>query len=414
MTSRRTELAVFALALVLRLGWVAVLEGRSRGLIGPDAPSYDALATNLLAGKGLQKEDYTHLFTDGTSSLTVRSFRPPLLPILLAGVYGVFGHHILAARALVAILGAVTCVVVCHIGRRAFSERGGMLAGLAAAVYPKLVYYSGLVSTETLCTLLLAIAVWLVIAAWQDKSWWRWPAAGAVLGLAALSRSSLLLLPGVTVLWAVIAAADRRRALKGGLLLLAAFAVVMAPWCIRNWAVHRRFVPATTEGGYTFWVTNNPRATGGGHCFWPDPPGGFDGMTEVEIDREFYRRGWRWVRSHPVEFLRLAAVKFVRFWRLWPHASEPAVGMTAAVVAGLTFIPVLLLALWGAAVSLSRWRPLLLFTMIVLYFTGLHMVFMAVTRYRLPLEPYLIILAAWGALDIWGRLRRTTPGADRP
>jgi hypothetical protein len=88
--------------------------------------------------------------------------------------------------------------------------------------------------------------------------------------------------------------------------------------------------------------------------------------------------------------------------------------MTAAVVAGLTFVPVLLLALWGAAVSLSRWRPLLLLAMIVLYFTGLHMVFMAVTRYRLPLEPYVIVLAAWGALDIWGRLRRTTPAADRP
>jgi 4-amino-4-deoxy-L-arabinose transferase-like glycosyltransferase len=414
MTSRRTELAIFALALVLRLGWVAVLEWRGRGLIGPDAPSYDALATNLLAGRGLQKQDYTHLFTDGTPSLTVRSFRPPLLPILLAGVYGVFGHHILAARVAVAILGAVTCVVVYHIGRRTFSQRAGILAGLASAVYPKFVYYAGLVTTETLCTLLLAMAVWLLVAAWQGESWWRWPAAGAVLALAALSRSSLLLLPGVAVLWTVIVSGGRQRALKAALLLVVAFAAVMSPWWVRNWAVHGRFVPATTEGGYTFWVTNNPRATGGGHCFWPDPPGGFDGMTEVEIDREFYRRGWRWVRSHPVEFVRLSAAKFVRFWRLWPHASEPAVGMTAAVVAGLTFVPVLLLALWGAAVSLSRWRPLLLLAMIVLYFTGLHMVFMAVTRYRLPLEPYVIVLAAWGALDIWGRLRRTTPAADRP
>jgi hypothetical protein len=38
--------------------------------------------------------------------------------------------------------------------------------------------------------------------------------------------------------------------------------------------------------------------------------------------------------------------------------------------------------------------------MLFLYFTALHMVFMAITRYRLPLEPFLIILASWGGLSL--------------
>ncbi|NQT51110.1 hypothetical protein HQ576_03620, partial [bacterium] len=84
MSLRRAELGILLLALGLRLGWVGYLEYRGRGLGGPDAPSYDALATSLLTGNGLAKQDYNQLFTDGTPSITVRSFRPPLLPIVLA------------------------------------------------------------------------------------------------------------------------------------------------------------------------------------------------------------------------------------------------------------------------------------------------------------------------------------------
>ena len=397
----RVELGIFALALVLRLAWVAAIEVRGRGLFGPDAPSYDDLARGLLAGRGLQKEDYPHLFTDGTPSLTVRSFRPPLLPIVLAGIYAVAGHHTVAARVVMALLGAGTCVVVCRIGRRAFDARTGTVAGLLTAVYPKFVYYAGALVTETLCTLLLAAAVWMLLAAADDeRAWWRWAVAGVALALAALTRSSLLAFPALAALWVLIVRPRKARAVAEAALLVAAFAAAMAPWWIRNYSVHGRFVAATTEGGYTFWVTNNPRADGSGHCFWPDPPGGFDGLSEAEIDREFYRRGLDWVQVNPRHFLRLSANKFLRFWRPWPHADEPAVGLLAAVVAGATFIPVLLLALWGDLVSSRRWRRTLLFDMIFLYYTALHMVFMAITRYRLPIEPYLIVLAAWGILHV--------------
>ena len=179
----------------------------------------------------------------------------------------------------------------------------------------------------------------------------------------------------------------------------------MAPWWIRNGNVFGHFMPATTEGGYTLWVTNNPRATGGGHCFMPEPPGTFEGMGEYEIDRTFQRMGADYIREHPGHFLRLAAAKFVDFWRLWPHADEPGVGLPAAIAAGLSFTPLLLLALWGALVTRARWRPLLLLYLLFLYYTSLHMVYMSITRYRVPIEPYLIVLAAAALVDLAGRAR---------
>jgi len=403
-TRGRAELVVFAVALVPRLLWVGYIEHQGRGLFGPDAPSYDALALSLLEGHGLAKQDYGGLFTDPGESLTVRSFRPPLLPAVLAGIYGVAGHRLWAARVVMAVLGAGTCVVVMAVARRLFDRRTAVLAGLLTAVYPKLVYYAGMLVTETMCTYLLAVAVALLLAAWQAEAGWsRWLAGGVALGLAALTRSSLLLFAPVAAFWVLVARSRRRRALWEAALVLVGFAVVMTPWWVRNYRVHGRFVAATTEGGYTLWVTNNPRADGGGHCFLPEQAGEFDGLTEAEIDRLFWRKGMAWIRTHPGEFLRLVGAKLVRFWRLWPHAEH--VGTATAVVAGVTFAPVLLLALWGLARARSRWRPVLLLILLFGYYTALHAVFMAITRYRVPIVPYLIVLAAWGAVDVWGRVR---------
>ncbi len=401
----RAEVAVFALALALRLAWVGYLEWRGAGLFGPDAPSYDALATSLLEGRGLQKGDYLGLFTDPQQSLVVRSFRPPLLPLVLAGVYGTAGHRLWVARVVMAVLSAATCVVVMAVARRVFDGPTAVVAGLLSAVYPKFVYYAGALVTETPCTYLLAVAVALLLAARVAESGgWRWAAAGAALGLAALARSSLLLFAPVAAAWVLVARRGRRRALFEAALVLVGFVAVMSPWWVRNYRVHGRFVPATTEGGYTLWVTNNPLADGGGHCFLPDADGAFDGLSEVEVDRLFWRKGMAHIRAHPGHFARLAAAKLARFWRLWPHADY--VGRGTAVVAGASFTPILLLAIWGTLRSRGHWRGVLLLLLLCGYYTALHMVFMAITRYRVPLVPYLIVLAAWGLVDVARRVRR--------
>ncbi|HUT32708.1 MAG TPA: glycosyltransferase family 39 protein [Planctomycetota bacterium] len=403
LTSERfVQVVVFGLALGLRMAWVGVIQFRGGALFGPDAPSYDQLAISLLEGKGLQKWDYQGLFTDPNKAILVRSFRPPLLPVLLAGIYAVEGHDYAAARIVMALLGAATCVVVMRIARRLSGAAAALIAGVLAAVYPRLVYYSGSIVTETPYTLLLAITVAVLLGAQKaDAGLWRWPVAGALLGLATLCRSALLGFVPFACVWTLVVRPRKRRAAWEAALLAAGFVAAMAPWWGRNAAIHGRFVPATTEGGFTLWVTNNDRADGGGHCFWPEDRASFDGLSEVEIDVRFRQMGCAWVRSHPGRFLRLAAAKFVRFWRLWPHASEPSVGVVAAAVAGATFTPVLLLALWGAVAARRRWRDLLLLYLLFLYCTLLHVTLMAITRYRLPLEPFLIVLAAYGLVELW-------------
>ena len=48
----------------------------------------------------------------------------------------------------------------------------------------------------------------------------------------------------------------------------------------------------------------------------------------------------------------------------------------------------------------------LMIVMTVLYFACVHAVFVGSIRYRLAIEPLLIVLAVWGAGELWRRLTR--------
>ena len=65
-----------------------------------------------------------------------------------------------------------------------------------------------------------------------------------------------------------------------------------------------------------------------------------------------------------------------------------------SVVSALSFGPVLLLAMICALRRWRQWRLLAPLYLIVGYFTFVHVVTIASLRYRLPIEPLLIILAA--------------------
>src|SRR5207244_9389077 len=79
----------------------------------------------------------------------------------------------------------------------------------------------------------------------------------AFLGLTALTRPEYLPFVALFALFALIRI-GRRRGWKIGLassvLLVAAFASMLAPWTIRNFIVLDRFVPVTTGGGKALFV----------------------------------------------------------------------------------------------------------------------------------------------------------------
>jgi len=386
-------LLIVAFALAVRVAYV--LLAAPEGVHGPDSGLYDRLAVRLLSEGHYIAED--HL--GGISQAS----RPVLFPFVLAGIYAIFGHSIIAAQIFQSVLGALTCGLTYSLGCEAFDRRSGIVAGIGAAIFPQLIYYTGTITTETLHIFLLTASVWLLFAAAKREAgvlWWL--AGGAALGLAILARSAALGLLPLLAVWLLIRTLNWKTAAIRFACVFAGAAIVMSPWVIRNYRELDAFVPATTEGGYTFWVTNNPRAIGGGECFPPDDLTPFENLNEVEADRLFYRMGLEHVKAEPWLFVHRVASRFVRLWRPWPHASE--VGVEEAVIGGVSFVPVLLLFVAGVAMARRRWRELSLFYTLIIYTTAMCSVYMAVTRYRAPLMPVVLCVAGYAAARLYGAI----------
>ncbi len=174
------------------------------------------------------------------------------------------------------------------------------------------------------------------------------------------------------------------------------YIALMSPWWMHNYRAYGSFVRLDLASGFVFYSGNNPlNRTGGGIAGQDFDEKFLDGVADpVARDRAMWKAGMSYVAENPQRFLELARLKFLRFWRLWPYVQDYATPLY--VVASLiSFVPVLILSaiyliVWGWREH-TRIGPILAWGA---YLTLIHMIFIGSLRYRLPLEPFMIMFAA--------------------
>jgi len=392
-------LAAFGVRLAAACWWQARHSGRF--LFG-DSESYWVLARAIAHGGPYEY-----------GSPDARVFRAPGYPLLLAPLF-VFGGDqppVLAARVSGALLGTLAVAGVGWMAGMLFGPRAGLLAAGIAAIEPGTAATSAMVLSEALFLPLVILHLGLWVAAWQARTSIRgvWLAAGAGLaaGAAALARPSWLLFTPLAVLLAIVAGPKRKRHLEIGAVMLAGLVVAMLPWWIRNYGVIGRFVPTTLQVGASLYDGWNPQATGASDLGFvarfveeerARPAGGNDAGAPLEyrLNRRMRRAAIDWALDHPGAAVRLAAVKFVRIWNVWPNEK----GLSAwpiRLALTVTYVPIMLLAALGALRTIRRGWPYVLCWLPAVYFTLLHTVFVGSIRYRMPAMLTLIVLAAGAA-----------------
>src|SRR4051812_41293978 len=109
---------------------------------------------------------------------------PPLYYVLAWLWTKVFGVSEAGIRSLSAVFGTATVPVAYAIGARLVSRRAGLLAALAVAVSPLLVWYSQEARAYALLVLTSALTIWFFAAALQEperRRWlWWWAAASSL------------------------------------------------------------------------------------------------------------------------------------------------------------------------------------------------------------------------------------------
>jgi 4-amino-4-deoxy-L-arabinose transferase-like glycosyltransferase len=386
---------LLAAALLVRVAWVLLRWNQvGTALEFPDEELHWQLARNLV-------EHGTLVTDDGRYAA-----RMPAYPLLLAAFAWIGKSGILIARLGQAALGAAVAWIAYALASRVLGRRAGLTAGLLVCVDPYAVFFSNLLLTEMLFSLL---AVGLTACAWHVMRGTERTKI-AVVGVAVLGAAALMTRPSavgwIPSLWFVLWLTDpqRRRATHRLTAYVGVLAVALLLWGARNRAVIGAPAWLSTNGGVTLYDAQGPQATGASDQAFLENMPELAGLGEVERDRRLRELAIERMRKNPGRVLSLAWAKFCRTWSLTPNVAGYRGGLTGAVSAVFT-AAVLLLAVVGLGRAVvTRSRPAvhrrqarqlhLLLWLPVVYFTLLHCVFVGSLRYRVPLMPFLEIAAA--------------------
>ena len=151
--------------------------------------------------------------------LTPGSDHPPLTTFIeaVADFYGLTSF--LSHQIIWCLLGTVTVGLIGTCGRDLAGDRAGLLAGMLAAVYPGFWINDGLVESETIAQLLVALLLFQAYRFWKQPSKSRALVIGVVTGLVIMARSEDLLLCGFLMVPLFIGAHEQLPGVRRGPLL---------------------------------------------------------------------------------------------------------------------------------------------------------------------------------------------------
>jgi Dolichyl-phosphate-mannose-protein mannosyltransferase len=420
---------IFLLALFIRLINLALLTGRDAFFAEQDTFAYWALGAALAKPDGFWP------------TLSAMTDRMPLYPLLLAGVQYAIGDGPRAIAFIQAVIDAATCTLVASLGAL-ISTRVGLIAGILAAFSPTLIVFSTQILTDTIFlfffTLMLLAGAHFLLRPLIGRAIW----AGLAGGFALATRPAVaaLLAAAVPVVFA-IALVQRRRlgwALAAAMVFGVAAAAPVAPVLLRN-AIRYDSLSLTSQIGdyWALWIVPlvAQRANGTPYQVTADR---MESRYRERIERNSLAANnpfWRAALKSELareEMARLPVSAYAEAWlegmivnlaapalladprvralpkpsfyntagtSLWERAraylfDDPGRYQLLLVLGLLAMLPFLVLEAIGL-VMLARSMPwAALFAGAVLaYFLVLNGP-VASPRYRLPLEPVLLVLAA--------------------
>ena len=429
-------LVLFAVALGLRLVYLGQLQ---------DSPMFD---TPIMDAKyhdewaRLIGDDWSRALLDGVTLHPGSAyFRAPLYAYFIASIYTIFAQDYLAVRVIQFLMGSLSVLLIYLLGRRVFNPLVGKIAGVMAALYGTFIYFEGELLIPVLILFLNLLLVLAVLAASQRPTWWKWLGCGALLGLSAIARPSVLVFLAVLIPWMAVALKRGGRrwpriSLHVAGLLLGAV-LLMLPLHIHNYRMAGDFLPAmVSQGGVNFFIGNNPDSDGataivpGTRATWW---GGYYDALQLAEEAEghplkgsqvsvyWFKRGLRFMRDDPAKAWRLMAQKATLFWSSQEIANNKDIYFFSArrpltgllIREGLIDLPFGLVAPLALTGMILAWRRRegrgagLLALFVFSYMFGVVLFFVN-ARFRLPAVPFLLPFAAYVPWVIFqkGRLIR--------
>jgi 4-amino-4-deoxy-L-arabinose transferase-like glycosyltransferase len=343
-------------------------------------------------------------------------WKSPGYPAWVSSVYIVFGVGVGKLLLLqTVLLGPIVILLTWLLARRLFDARVATAAAFVAAIYPHMWQWEGRMYPEALA---LPLGVLLLVLVLERKPTPRLAVAvGVVLAVSLFVRpTAFFFIPGIAVAW-WLTGGFRRGTLMLGLSLVV-MVLLVAPWTARNVRVADAFIPLSMQDSAAYGTFNDdaardPRSpyawrvrTTRENDLFNGPP-----ISDAKFRRELQHRALHYIKEHP------SSLPKAFFWnglsRTWdirrPQYALDEVsfeGRNRTVSGfGILIYYVLLAAALIALWRLRRRRALVLPLLTMALAASVVFTSAAATRYRLPLEPAIVVLACFVLVPLLDRRR---------
>ena len=376
---------------------------------------------------GEKSDDIARTFVDsGTFGFIPglpTAYTQPLYSFVLIPLYATVGRSWEVVGGVQIMFAVATALVVYEIGRRWLSPPAGLVAAALVAFHPYLVWHDVHVNREIVDGLLAAAIMLLTLALADRRTLGRAALLGVVLGVAILGNVRLALLPLALAGFLLLCWRPSRAAATALAATLACCAVALLPWIVRNRVEVGCFALTTDSRG--LWEANNEQTLETLRAgLWIDnvplppgfPPSAQDAGREyrrhgriVRVDEcrqtAFYRdKVVDFWRDHPGEKAKLAGQASLMLWNPAVSQEDRRQGAASQLntvrrwVQPAYMLPLYLLAAYGL-MRVPR-RVAALSVLLLAYQWLVAMIFVGATRYRVPWDFVLALLAGAAILDL--------------
>ncbi len=348
----------------------------------------------------------------------------PLYPYFLAVLEKWSLGNVFFIRLVHIFLGSFNCVLVYLIARRLFSKEVALLSGFLAAASFTLIHYDWLIVPVPFLIFLGLTIVLALLNRDKIRTWRVWSLLGLLIGITALGDGKILIFTALTliyILWKSWPLTWKRSSRTLLPLILGTF-LILGLTGLRNKIVGGDWIWVSAQNGLSFYVGNNPKATGvfENLDFIRPTHAGQDAdqviaaqaLAKQKLSPAQVVQFWRgqalsFIQNDPAGYLRLLARKFKLFFTDTEYAYDIDLLLQRDWKKYLDINPLPLvfpLAFMGIILA-RRNRETDYFNIMILSQLIFTLVFFLTDRHRATILPFLIIYESCALVWLIGQVR---------
>ena len=340
-----------------------------------------------------------------------RAWEMPLTAIVYGSIYKIANnieYTIILIRIMQSLMLILQAFLIYKISLIIFKKsKVAFLSFIIMLFYPFFIYYQALLLSETLFTTILILSFYFM---------YKWYESGFIINkyfiltnvfltFTIYSKGTLSILPPLLIsIFYLLNTYNIKIFIKYFIYSILIYILIMSVWWLRNYYIFDKFIAFTTSSSMNLYLGANKN----------NKFGGINGRTNMEPEfrkrmnslnnelrksDEYKKRALEFILNNKDRYVELMWLKFKRFYSFTFNAdryNKVYYNLLSIFSYGLVFI----FALTTVILMIKEWKKMSAIYILILYFTLIHILYIASIRYRFPIEHFLILLGAYSMIEL--------------